>query len=246
MIYFSAQAKSNRKTPAMPIKNVAVIRQLCYIICMNFERLLGIVGQEPVFETGLLLAGEADPNSVRQQLSRWTQAGRLYQLRRGVYTLAPPFQKTKPHPFAIANHLVHGSYVSLESALAYYGLIPEYTPVTTSITTLRPASWEMPLGIFVYRHLQSAMFYGFQQIEVSPGQFAFAATPEKALLDLVHLTPGADRAAYLDELRLQNMEQLDLKTLLDFAKRSGRPKLLRAARAISEHAKREVAEFETL
>jgi len=70
---------------------------------MNFERLLRIVGDEPVFETGLLLAGEVDPRHVRRQLSRWVRAGRLYQLRRGLYALAPPYRKVKPHPFLIAN-----------------------------------------------------------------------------------------------------------------------------------------------
>lgn len=213
---------------------------------MDFERLLEIVGNEPVFETGLLLAGVTDPNSVRQQLSRWTQAGRLYQLRRGVYALAPPFQKTKPHPFRIANLLVKSSYVSLHSALEYYGLIPEYTPATTSVTTLRSGSWATPLGNFEYRHVQIALFYGFKHIEVSSAQFAFLATPEKALLDLTHLTPRADHSAYLDELRLQNLEQLDLAKLVDFAERSGHPKLVRAARLIAERANQERAEFETL
>lgn len=213
---------------------------------MDFERFLEIVGGEPVFETGFLLAGVTDSTSVRQQLSRWTQAGRLYQLRRGVYTLAPPYQKTKPHPFRIANLLVESSYVSLQSALAYYGLIPEYTPSTTSVTTLRPGVWATPLGNFEYRHVQVALFHGLKQIEVSSGQFAFVATPEKALLDLVHLTPRADHSAYLDELRLQNLEQLDLAKLADFAKRSGHPKLVRAARAIAERAGQERSEFETL
>lgn len=213
---------------------------------MNFARLLEIVGDEPVFETGLLLAGVSNPNSVRQQLSRWMRMGRLYKLRRGVYTLAPPFQKTKPHPFRVANLLVRSSYVSLQSALAYYGLIPEYTPFTTSITTLRPTSWKTPLGNFSYRHVQSILFYGFKRIEVSPEQFAFVATPEKALLDLIHLTPRADDASYLDELRLQNLDQLNRETLLDFARRSGQPKLRRAAQELVKRAAQERSEFETL
>ncbi|HEC35357.1 MAG TPA: hypothetical protein ENI39_02345, partial [Anaerolineae bacterium] len=72
---------------------------------MDFNRSLRIVGDEPVFETGLLLAGDVDPRHVRRQLSRWTRAGRLYQLRRGLYALAPPYQKTRPHPFLVANRI---------------------------------------------------------------------------------------------------------------------------------------------
>ena len=51
------------------------------------------MGDEPLFETGLLLAGDVDPAAVYRQLSRWVKAGRLYQLRRGLYTVAPPFQR---------------------------------------------------------------------------------------------------------------------------------------------------------
>jgi len=86
---------------------------------MEFSQLLEIVGDEPVFESGLLLAGEVDPSDVRRQLSRWMQTGRITQLRRELYALAPPYQKVKPHPFLVANRLVRGSYVSLQSALAH-------------------------------------------------------------------------------------------------------------------------------
>ena len=83
---------------------------------MEFAQLLEIVGDEPVFNTGLLLAGDVNPTDVARQVSRWTKAGLLYQLRRGVYALAPPHQKVKPHPFLVANRMVRGSYVSLQSA----------------------------------------------------------------------------------------------------------------------------------
>ncbi len=120
---------------------------------MDFGTLIQIVGNEPVFETGLLLAGDVSPADVRRQLSRWTASGRLYQLRRGLYTLAPPYQKIKPHPFVVANHLVMGSYVSSQAALAYYGLIPEYTATVTSVTLARPARWNTPVGRFEFHHL---------------------------------------------------------------------------------------------
>jgi predicted transcriptional regulator of viral defense system len=129
---------------------------------MEFARLVKIVGDEPAFGTGLLLAGDVDPDDVRKQLSRWTKAGKLCQLRRGLYTLAPPYQKVKPHPFVIANRLVPSSYVSCQSALAHYGLIPEYVPVTTSVTTARPARWDTPLGSFEFRHIKVDLLRGYR------------------------------------------------------------------------------------
>ena len=210
---------------------------------MEFTRLVEIAGEEPAFVTGLLLAGNVDPNAVRKQLSRWTQAGRLYQLRRGLYTLAPPFQKVKPHPFVIANRMVPSSYVSLQSALAYYGLIPEYVPVTTSVTTARPARWDTPLGSFEFRHVKVELLRGYRLADLG-NQQAFVATPEKALIDLIHLQPGSDSPNYLRELRLQNLDRLDMDELQHQADLAGSPKLRRAAKAVRELARSE--EYTTL
>ena len=213
---------------------------------MEFAELVQVVGDEPVFETGLLLAGEVSLADVQKQLSRWTAAGRLYQLRRGVYALAPPFQRIKPHPFTVANHLARGSYVSCQSALAYYDLIPEYTPVTTSVTTARAGQWDTPVGSYAYRHIQVALLHSYRLIEVSSGQSAFVATPEKALLDLIYLRPGGDAPEYLGELRLQNLDRLNLAELDRLAERIGSPKLRRAVIHVRNLAQVEVTEYEVL
>jgi predicted transcriptional regulator of viral defense system len=213
---------------------------------MKFERLAEIVGDEPIFDAGLLLAGDVDPADVRRQLSRWTAAGRLYQVRRGLYALAPPFQKVRPHPFLVANRLVHGSYVSCQSALAYEGLIPEYVPWVTSVAAARPARWETPLGLYQFRHLKIGLVYGYRLLEVADRQQAFVATPEKALLDLVYLQPGGDQATYLQELRLQNLERLDLDLLQHQSMRSGSSKLLRASAVVAVLARAEKEGYEAL
>jgi predicted transcriptional regulator of viral defense system len=212
---------------------------------MEFTHLLDIVGSEPVFETGLLLAGAVDSKDVRRQLSRWTKAGRLYQLRRGLYTLAPPFQKVKPHPFVVANQMMRSSYISLQSALRHYDLIPDIVPVTTSVTTGRPNRWETPLGVYTFRHVKTELFSGYQLIDLGYNQQAFVATPEKALLDMVYLQPGGDVPEYLRELRLQNLEALDLGRLQHQAELASSPKLRRAVACIVELAQAE-GEYETL
>lgn len=213
---------------------------------MKFEELLKSVGDEPLFETGLLLAGNVDPADVRRQLSRWVRAGRLHQLRRGLYALAPPYQKVYPHPFLVANRLVPGSYASLQAALGNYGLIPEAVFMTTSVTPGRPGYWKTPLGRHDFRHVRSDLFHGFRQAAVATGQEALLATPEKALLDLVYLEPDGDSPAYLAELRLQNMEALDLSELLRLAEASGKPKLRRAAEEITRLAEQEAREYQPL
>lgn len=211
---------------------------------MKFEELLRIVGDEPVFESAVLLAGEVDPRDVRRQLSRWVREGKIYPLRRGLYALAPPYQKVRPHPFAVANRMVRGSYVSCQSALAYFGLIPESVPVTVSVTLRRPARWETALGVFEFHRIQPALWHGYRRLDLG-GQWAFIATPEKALLDLIYLHPGADSSAYLQELRLQNVDRLNLDELQRLAEASGMPKLKRAVRRLAELVRSE-SEYEIL
>jgi predicted transcriptional regulator of viral defense system len=213
---------------------------------MEFERLLELVGDEPVFETALLLAGDVDPALIYLQLSRWTSTGRVYQLRRGVYTLAPPFQKVKPHPYLVANRMVRASYVSCQSALAYHGLIPEYVPVTVSVTTARPASWDTPLGVYRFRHIKPDLFQGYRRSEVADRQYAFIAEPEKALLDLMYLTPGSDSPAYLRELRLKNMDTLDVDEFHRQTELFGSPKLKRAANTVLDLAVLQDQSYEIL
>lgn len=193
---------------------------------MKFGELLAIVDHEPVFETGLLLSGDREPADVRRQLSRWVARGWLHRLRRGLYALAPPHAKTRPHPFLIANQLVRGSYVSLQSALAHHGLIPEYVPLTTSVTTGRPGEWSNAFGRFQYRHLHRRLFGDFRLERLDSGQEAFVARPAKALADLVHLVPGADSLEYLDGLRLDVEAIGDLDT--EAARLAARPKVRRA------------------
>ena len=214
---------------------------------MEFKRLLEIVGSEPLFETGLLLAGNVDPNHVRRQLSRWTTAGKLIQLRRGLYTLAPPYRKVAPHPFLIANRMMRGSYVSLQAALAYYGMIPEYVPLVTSVTTDRPATFETALGRYTFRHIRQSLLYGYQLLDVGNGQQVYIATPEKAILDQVYLEPDGDDLNYLRGLRLQSLDLLDLNRLQELAVDAKSPKLRRAVDAVSQLAEEEAeAEYETL
>ncbi len=213
---------------------------------MKFRDMLALLGQEPLFETGLLLAGAVNQADIQRQLSRWVQTKRIYQLRRGLYTIAPPYQKVAPHPFLVANRMVRGSYVSCQTALAYYGLIPEYVAITISVTTQRPGNWTTPVGHYQFRHIKSALFTGYQRIEVIQGQWVYIARPEKALLDLAYLYPGADDPAYLQELRLQNLDNIDVDKLWKLAENSCSPKLQRVGKYIAQMAQQEKMDYEIL
>jgi predicted transcriptional regulator of viral defense system len=195
---------------------------------MKWSEVLTIARDRPVFPSSFLLAGLGSATAVRRQLDRWVKSGRLLRLRRGVYAVALPYRVEAPHPFLVANHLRKPSYVSLQSALSHYGMIPEFVPVTTSITTGRPEELDTPLGRFLFRHLKKSAFFGYTQTEISRGQPVFLATPEKALLDLLYLTPGSDSPAYLNELRFEPTDRFDWDILRKQAERIGSRKLKRA------------------
>jgi predicted transcriptional regulator of viral defense system len=197
---------------------------------MKWRELLASLGREPVFAASLLQTGDVSRRELSVQLSRWVRSGRLIQLRRGVYAIAKPYRQIEPHPFLAANALRKNSYVSLQSALAFHGLIPEYVPVCTSVTTGRSEQLETALGTFLYRRMTPDYLFGFGQVEVAPNQLAFVAVAEKALLDLVYLTPGADTASYLRELRLQHTAAINRETLEELAIRMDKPKLWHAVR----------------
>lgn len=196
---------------------------------MNTKSLIDIVGQEPLFTTGMLLSPGVDPQAVRKQLSRWTRNGTVVQLRRGLYSLGKRYRRADPHPFEVSNALVPASYVSMESVLAEWGLIPEAIFVTTAVTTGRQGTRQTPFGTFVYQHVKRDLFWGYETVELPGGRTAYAARPEKALLDLAYLRTGSDAPGFAFELRLQRLEQLDLERLSDFATRIGSRKVMRFA-----------------
>jgi len=207
---------------------------------MEFADLLYQVSDLPVFSSALLQAGDVDRANIQKQLSRWTAAKKLLKLRRGLYVLAEPYRQKDPQPFLIANRLISPSYVSLQSALAYYDLIPESVPQVLSITSkIRSKVIETPLGSFRYRNIQTNLFFGFQLVELGAGQSAYLARPEKALLDLIYLTKQGHTAAYLDSLRLQNLNQLDLHWMARTAQDIGVMKLEKAVNYLCTIANRE-------
>jgi predicted transcriptional regulator of viral defense system len=199
---------------------------------MRWPELLQSVDSLPVFSTGMLLTSGRSKDDVELQLSRWARSGNLIQLRRGLYALGETYRKTEPHPFLIANSLVSPSYVSLQSALDFYNLIPEATRRVTSITTRRPGVKRTDLGTYSFKHVKAEFFFGYQRINLGGSQHAFVARPEKALLDLVYLTPGADDEHWIEEMRFQNLHQIDEEALGDMVERWASPKISHAARLI--------------
>lgn len=134
----------------------------------------------------------AGTNQRRHHLvNRAVKAGELVRLRRGLYVLADEFRSNPCHPYAVAQMLVPGSYVSLETALAFHGWIPEAVYTTASIVPGRKIKefQHERLGLFTFHPLavQTGYFLELVRRVQAGGQTFLIAQPLRALLDLVCL-----------------------------------------------------------
>jgi len=202
---------------------------------MRFDELIKKVHNLPVIDTESLLVGGADAKSIQVQISRWRRSGKLIKLKNNLYLLSKDIRKIEAHEFYIASLLTKPSYVSLEKALEYYGLIPEAVSVYTCVTTKRPKKITTPIGVFDYRHVKNDLFWGYRSVTFGK-QLSFMAYPEKALLDFFYLRGLSINIDYLEEMRLQNLEELDLSRLVSFAKKFHSPGVIRVASLIEKYA----------
>src|SRR5882762_779116 len=151
--------------------------------------------------------------------------GILQQIKRGLYIAGPRITSAKPDPFLLANHLLGPSYVSLESALSYHGLIPEKVYEITSVTIKAKRSFSTPLGVFSYTRLPLPYYsYGIRSVEVDSQHRFLIASPEKALFDNIITTAGIEFRSKTSVLTyLENDVRIDLEMLknLDIAGMEG-------------------------
>ena len=195
---------------------------------MNFEALIGQVGELECFDLPLLVQAFDEPRTcIRVQLARWMKAGRVIGLRRGMYALSDAYRRAKLTPARLANQLSRPSYLSGLWALGFYDLIPERVIWLTSVTTRVPRRFENPFGVFDYRNLKRDAFFGYKTAECF-GQEVVLAEPEKALLDHWHLTSGEWTDERLGEMRYQHIGQIDIDKLRRYAERFNSPRLVRA------------------
>ncbi len=203
---------------------------------MKYNELNNLFKQRPYFESGEIeLLFSEPPNQIRARLSRWVEKGQLIRLRRKHYLLPELYRTYNPSHLFISNMLYRPSYVSLATALSYYGLIPERVVAVQSMTQRTTRTWETPIGSFNYHHTKR--FWGYhlinnQQNTLLQQKTFYVALPEKALLDYFYLNAGQWSPARIQALRLQNLDQLNLSRLEEYRQRYQSPKVTRAVKQL--------------
>ncbi len=158
----------------------------------------------------------ADVKFPKDKISRLEKNGKLIRIKNGLYIFFNKNNKNDISKELIANHLYQTSYISLETALAFYGMIPERVYTTRSMTVKRAKTFTTPLGNFEYKTVSADYFsIGLRQ-EIVENRYAFLiASPTKAVCDMIVGTPN---------LRLQSVQAVqkylteDLRIDLDVLK----------------------------
>jgi predicted transcriptional regulator of viral defense system len=130
---------------------------------------------------------KVDPSFHKQRLSEWQKKGYLKKLRQGFYMFSD-FDIDEPVLFALANKIYEPSYVSLEIALSIYGLIPEAVYGITSVSSQITKTIKTAVGIFMYRHIQPELMFGYEHKERNGYRYQIAEI-EKAVLDYLYINP---------------------------------------------------------
>lgn len=137
-------------------------------------------------EFDVLAASLSDYKSPKDKISLLEKNGSIIRLKKGLYVVSTELSQHKLSRELVANHLYSPSYVSLESALSFYGLIPEKVYTVRSATTKRAKSFSTSLGNFEYMTIPENYYsIGIRQ-EIVNNEYAFLiATPEKAIADMI-------------------------------------------------------------
>lgn len=135
---------------------------------MNFRTIIKEYAETPI-SRHLILELLSEYQRPNDKISELLKSKELISIRRGLYITGPKMDLPSPETFLIANHLRGPSYVSLESALSYWNMIPERAYEISSVTIKTSKKYKNQVRRFSYQQLKTPYYsYGIRSIESSP------------------------------------------------------------------------------
>lgn len=150
-----------------------------------------------------------DSGFHQPQLADWVNRGYVKWLAGEYYTLTEQ-SIDEQFLFQLANKLYEPSYISLESALAYYQIIPETVLGVTSVSSRKTKTFRSRWGMFRYRSMKPVYMFGYKVIETMGSGKIYFAKIEKAVLDYLYLNPYIQSLGGFDGLRWNKSMLTDL------------------------------------
>ena len=181
---------------------------------MNRE--LKEIGVIPV-TTSIIESFYPDLKSAEKKVVWLEKNGYIIRLKRGLYVVNPEYTGKRLSNELIANHLYAPSYVSMSTALRYYGLIPEAVYVNQSMTVKHSRSFQTHVGNYDYKCISREAFaVGVKTERVADYAFLIAS-PEKALCDLIANSSKVTLRYMKDvENYLENDIRMDMEEFMKF------------------------------
>lgn len=189
---------------------------------MDLNQMIQKYSSQPLTHQ-LLMSFLKDYKRPNDKLKALKAEGVIESIKKGLYIAGPKISSTKPENALLANQIYGPSYVSVETALSFYGLIPERVYEIASMTTKATKEFNTPAGVFTYTHLPLPYYaFGLNMVKLSTDQRAIVASPEKALCDKIVSTSGillrstTQAAAYLlEDLRMDEsaLKGLDIEKI---------------------------------
>ena len=202
---------------------------------MTFSQFRKQFQESPLILSRDMVGFVKNPQVLRNQFTRWAKKGWLIGLRRGVYLLNKNDRKIDMDNNMIANVLYEPSYLSLEYALNFYGIIPEAVADMTSVTTRKTMRFSNELGNFIYQKIKPQAFHGFKKTGERKNSF-FIAEAEKAVVDFLYLNLSQFSTNVRDILehsyRFQHIEGLNPRRLIKLGGLFKSKKLMRVIKGL--------------
>jgi hypothetical protein len=157
---------------------------------MEFTEAIQQYAEEPLTKQ-LILGLLKEYSRPYDKINELVKQDVLRLVKRGIYISGSKLKLAGPEPFLLANHILGPSYISLETALSHWGLIPEQVYEISSVTVCNSKTYTTSAGRFSYTHLISPYYsFGIQQLQLTKRQTVLIASPEKALCDKIITTSG--------------------------------------------------------
>lgn len=152
------------------------------------------------------------PNFDHRRLVEWQQKNYIQKIRREYYCFVDQ-KKDENFLLFAANKMYNPSYISMESALAYYHFIPEGVFLISSITARNTANFNTSIGDFSYHHMKKPLFFGYKILQNTDHPIKIAE-PEKVILDYLYLR----KLNYREEIEYLRLNSLQINETIDFQK----------------------------
>jgi predicted transcriptional regulator of viral defense system len=182
---------------------------------MTFQEFRLTLKDYPVFS--IIEIEKLFPSFDKKNLVYWQKKNYIQKIRNSWYRFTESALNTDVL-FFTSNHIYQPSYISLESALSYYGFIPEGVFKITAISTLKTQQYTTPIGVFGYQNLKNNLFFGYRIVNFGAFNYKIAE-PEKAILDYFYLHSDVETEDHFYELRLNAFEinqQINLEILNNY------------------------------